>query len=439
MIHNSGTGAKSSASSLLDRLGHASRTSSLSHDELLAILVNLKLEGRDPNRATVIFSKESLELLVGYGVTPNPLDIRLETLRIIANALLLSPDLRKQFRALPVLVREYKGASADEEFVVSRIMFLLTIEPGTYTSDVLYDLLEYIFLHVMRHAEGDLSACSLPALTETCKLLFNILCKYSNGSPSYDDLIGPLSSTIKRLPRILNSVSCSIISCLLKLPCNADIYFRDEAPTELSEVFFELLSNAVQPQVVDADGLDDTIVPLLLLLRNIFTAARNEQVREYFKAKIFPSEDERSRPLGQSSSLASHLLQIISKPTFMKSREVIYQIMWDGSDHDVSKFIYHIGYGYAVGYLVGHDIPVPEDVLSENVPNFPDNINPVTGQRLENESRSPSLANMTDEEKEREAERLFVLFERMRENGIIDVENPVRTAVQSGRFQELSD
>ena len=43
---------------------------------------------------------------------------------------------------------------------------------------------------------------------------------------------------------------------------------------------------------------------------------------------------------------------------------------------------------------------------------------------------------MTDEEKEREAEKLFVLFERMRTLGV-GVENPVRAAQQSGRFEEL--
>ncbi|KAK9365123.1 guanine nucleotide exchange factor [Lipomyces kononenkoae] len=439
-MKNSGTAAKSKAANLLDCLiSNDSGSQSLSHDELIATLVSLKLEGRDPKRGKVIFNKESLELLLGYGVPPNPLDIRLEALRIIANALLLSPDLRKQFSALQILVRKYKGASTDEEFVVSRIMFLLTIEPEIYKSDILHELHEYIFLYLVRRAEGDLSDYALSALTETCKLLFNVLCKYSNVSPSYDDVIAPLLSTINRLPRIINSVSCSIISCLLRLPCNADIYFRDEAPIEIPEIFFELLSKAVQPQEVDTPGLDDTIAPLLVLLSKIFTAAHHEEVREYFKAKIFPSEDERSRPLGQSSSLASHLLQIVSNPTFMKSREIIYQIMWDGSDHDVSKFIYHIGYGYAVGYIVSHDIPVPEGVLGKNVANFPDKINPVTGELLEKEPNFQSLADMSDEEKEREAERLFVLFERVRENGIINVENPVRTAVESGRFQELPD
>jgi hypothetical protein len=63
-------------------------------------------------------------------------------------------------------------------------------------------------------------------------------------------------------------------------------------------------------------------------------------------------------------------------------------------------------------------------------------VNPITGQRLDAESEGPDLSQMTDEEKEREAERLYVLFERMRSLGI-GVENPVRAFQQSGRFEEL--
>lgn len=44
---------------------------------------------------------------------------------------------------------------------------------------------------------------------------------------------------------------------------------------------------------------------------------------------------------------------------------------------------------------------------------------------------------MTDEEKEREAEKLFVLFERMQRTGVISAENPVGKAQREGRFEEL--
>lgn len=41
---------------------------------------------------------------------------------------------------------------------------------------------------------------------------------------------------------------------------------------------------------------------------------------------------------------------------------------------------------------------------------------------------------MTDEEKEREAERLFVLFDRLEKNGVLKVRNPIRDAVERGEF-----
>lgn len=46
---------------------------------------------------------------------------------------------------------------------------------------------------------------------------------------------------------------------------------------------------------------------------------------------------------------------------------------------------------------------------------------------------------MTEEEKEREAERLFVLFERLKQTGVVDVKNPVEVAQQSGRFEEVAE
>ena len=46
---------------------------------------------------------------------------------------------------------------------------------------------------------------------------------------------------------------------------------------------------------------------------------------------------------------------------------------------------------------------------------------------------------MTDEEKLAEAERLFVLFDRMAKTGVMKVDNPIRKAQESGRFQELDD
>jgi hypothetical protein len=95
-------------------------------------------------------------------------------------------------------------------------------------------------------------------------------------------------------------------------------------------------------------------------------------------------------------------------------------------------FTQQVGYGNAVGYLVNKGIAMePQSEEGEN-------INPITGQYVADE-QEPRLEDMTDEEKEREAEKLFVLFERLKKTGIIDVENPVVKAMQEGKLQEIND
>ncbi|KAI8146753.1 guanine nucleotide exchange factor, partial [Fennellomyces sp. T-0311] len=103
------------------------------------------------------------------------------------------------------------------------------------------------------------------------------------------------------------------------------------------------------------------------------------------------------------------------------------------------QFTQEVGYGNAIGFLVNRGIAVePPQGVETDDPNK--QINPITGQYVAAEEASgPSLAEMTDEEKEREAERLFVLFERLKKNGIIKAENPVVQAMREGKLQEIDD
>lgn len=58
-------------------------------------------------------------------------------------------------------------------------------------------------------------------------------------------------------------------------------------------------------------------------------------------------------------------------------------------------------------------------------------INPITGI-----AQQPATAlDMTDEEKEREAEKLFVLFDRLEKSGAIQPDqNPIRKAAEQGKL-----
>jgi len=159
------------------------------------------------------------------------------------------------------------------------------------------------------------------------------------------------------------------------------------------------------------------------------------------KAQLLPKNSERDLPLGKSSSLASRLLRLTSSPGLMNLPEAISDLQFQLSNKDANDFVKNVGYGYAAGYLMNHKIPIPESAKQTQTGGSAQNqlpINPVTGQRLDKEPDDP-LPKMTREEKEREAERLFVLFERLKATGVVDAKNPVQMAMEEGRLEEVSD
>ena len=82
------------------------------------------------------------------------------------------------------------------------------------------------------------------------------------------------------------------------------------------------------------------------------------------------------------------------------------------SDRDASRFVENVGYGLASGFLFQNNIPMPPSAPeTSNARNTERSVNPITGQFVDAEDPVDE-PEMTQEEKEREAERLFVLFER---------------------------
>jgi hypothetical protein len=99
-------------------------------------------------------------------------------------------------------------------------------------------------------------------------------------------------------------------------------------------------------------------------------------------------------------------------------------------DHAASKLTAQIGYGNAAGFLFNKGIMAPPGEMYDANGVL---LNPITGTDA---LLHPVDVDMTQEEKEREAERLFVLFDRLERSGM--GVNPVRKAQQEGKFENLS-
>ena len=189
----------------------------------------------------------------------------------------------------------------------------------------------------------------------------------------------------------------------------------------------------------DVERLEIVATPVISVLRRV-NAIAPPAVKKLMQDELLPSNEERTQPLGKSDTLPSRLLRLTTSPAAPQLKEAISSLLFELSDNDALTFTRNVGYGYAAGFLMTHNIPVPENALNAlgNKVTSVDGqeINPITGQRrdMEPEYNGPE---MTDEEKEREAEKLFVLFERLKATGVVNVVNPVHQAVKEGRFEEV--
>ncbi|KAL8738381.1 MAG: hypothetical protein Q9181_000803 [Wetmoreana brouardii] len=337
-----------------------------------------------------------------------------------------------------------KNDNREDELLNSRILFLMTynttLDFGELFDD--YQLAESINANITRHSKhfpksgrkDPPTAIDIQALSETLKLLFNL-------SQYYPEHLSDLAKSAPNILKILCRIHLAtpvlqppvtyLVNALLNLSVD-----RDDKPHKDSEPnpwfpkpdqycnidrFISILDNALHTYT--EEQLETLVTPLVTLLRKVFEFAPSH-VRPHMQHALLPSTTDRSQPLGQSNTLASRLLRLSNSPVAPSLRESVSSLLFELSDKDATSFVRNVGYGFASGFLMTHDLPVPasategwstgqsSDDLGEKLTNVDGKeINPVTGQIREMEPEAEG-DEMTEEEKEREAERLFVLFER---------------------------
>jgi len=420
-------------------------------------LANLKAVARDPSNASCVYCKTGLNVLaeVAFGSKNDRRPLAsLEAARIIANALLLRDQMQQVFAELDYtdrVVDFYSQGSVDHEFVGGRILFLLTYRSKVDFVALIesHQLLDHVRTQLIKHASSissnlfESSQMNAMALTETTKLLYNLTSKYPGQmhflSKTVDSLID-IVSTITLPPSPLDPPVAQLLNdlAIIEWPTSMD-EGRENVMLGLARRFVELLDRSTSS--LRPAQLETMLIALITATRKLNELAYVE-VKQLLRLSLLPLDEERDKPLGHSQSLASRLLRLQTSGGLIILPEAISGLLFDLSERDARVFVHNIGYGHASGYLMTHKIPIPQDLKTtanrSNSRNDEFEINPVTGQRLDAET-PVVMPEMTDAEKEKEAERLFVLFERLKATGVMDVEHPLRVAQQSGRFEELSD
>ncbi|KAK0842194.1 hypothetical protein LTR03_009460 [Friedmanniomyces endolithicus] len=415
-----------------------------------------------------MFTEKGIEILSKYGLDNHILSTSHEALRCLANVLLLNEPSRQIFADFGFdskAAERLKTDDRDDEFLVSRILLLLTYNSRVNFEELTeqHNLTGSINKHIVRHAkdldknkrsESQSGPMEEAAMVETLKLMFNITHHYPSLIARFQPGIEPLVDLLFHYPLPtppLQPPITYIINALLNLdlapasqgsePTSEVVtspLFPHANPTKVIDRMISIFDRALRDQ--PERDLDAAAAPLCTLLRSAYELA-NSDIKVWMRGKLLPQERDRDQPLGKGEALSSRLLRLSCSPGLPTLRENISCLLFELSDKDADTFVRNIGYGYASGFLASHGIEFSGNSTgARNVGSESEaGVNPITGQRLSaEEGRDGSGGQeMSDEEKEREAERLFVLFERLRATGVVDVVNPVQKAVDEGRFEEI--
>ncbi|KAG9193882.1 hypothetical protein G6011_03917 [Alternaria panax] len=430
----------------------------LSAEQKRQLLEQLKVYGRSVDNSDPIFTQDGLRTLGHHAFDGKTTPASQEALRCLANALLLQPKTRQILVDLghgPHAADKLKEDSVDTEFLASRILFLTTYNANLDYAQLVREsqLADSINAAITRHAKrysksssrGPEQPMEAMALSETLKLTFNII----HHKQDLASLFGPsIPNVFKMLVRRgipsppLSGPTRELVNILLHLDIEHEPGLEAVFPSFDREInirhLVTLLDRALL--VYPPKDLDETVTPLVTLIHRIYSIAPKDTAHVMEKL-LLPTTEERDRPLGKSDTLSSRLLNLSTSALTPSLRDGISLLLWKLSHEDPATFVHNVGYGFASGFLMSNNIQMPEELVKEHAPEGADEaipINPITGQRLDKEEQVQSEP-MTQEEKEREAERLFVLFERLKATGVMDVVNPVEEAYRSGRIEELGD
>lgn len=135
--------------------------------------------------------------------------------------------------------------------------------------------------------------------------------------------------------------------------------------------------------------------------------------------------------------------------------ECIYNLSWNPEtkcDERMSQFLDLVGYRNAQGFIIANNLQVLLKIdtksvqspnpkyLDKNNKNIEHEFSKISLDSIFNKDKPANSNNLSNKEKELEAEKLFVLFDRMEKNGAFQgFKNPVREWQQLGKFENLPD
>ncbi|CBQ71513.1 conserved hypothetical protein [Sporisorium reilianum SRZ2] len=192
-----------------------------------------------------------------------------------------------------------------------------------------------------------------------------------------------------------------------------------------------------QKATTDGIDLEDTLEPLLLLLRK--TAAEDDTLRSTLASILLPADLDRSLALDRRVDMLGRLVRLMSAVTLSRPARASGELLLSLCHGDAKHMTDTIGYGPCAGFLMNTGLASALPSGAAPADSNGRAVDPITGEYepTDEEKARDDISRMTEAEKEAEAERLFVLFDRMNRTGVVQVRHPVAAAHESGRLEEI--
>lgn len=400
-------------------------------------LEELKIQTRIPENTQLLTTKNlnqlSDQFILKLDVSKQ---IQINALTIIANSLLLSKTLRNVWtsdRLYAWVIHMYKS-DVQNRYLLGRMLFLLTFSSLPIKQENITDtitLLENYLDEVFEDIEDQ-----MPRLAgiEFLKVMFNILHNYKREISQ--ELGKKLVVILMKQPDMdVQRYICNIFTIV-----SVNIWFEPSLP--------QFLLDKASILIPKTDFCDDTVLsPFLTCLLGSVKYVCGSDDKNYIELKaklkkmVSPTAEDRAVGVGKSKSLASMFVHLASKFELRNSNRIIQEVYWELFDHDQVELTSIMGFGYASSFANGDfegAKPRVEEIEESNTSHSSPatnskvdstrKVDPVTGQwediqEAERLRLKEEWDKLTDAEKEEESEKMFVLFEKLKVNGIFKIQN----------------
>lgn len=331
------------------------------------------------------------------------------------------------------------------------------------------------------------------AFIELLKFIFNLVHFYPDRAiePMQDKVMGKISDVFLHIKEDSCNVDITkyIFNVLLCVSVTSWFDNPQHQPLILSNIleYCQVVTNPTHLEFHNENTISPSLTCLNMALAYVWdtlpdSSPETQALKDIAIKYLYPTEKDRQLGVGKSDSLASRLVQLSSDISLGSLNRLCLEVYWVVCNRNQQTLTEVMGFGFAASFLANSFLsdsakdPTPPtftdpkikegngssgslvsdttSVLSDsnaatsastsaNASNTSTNtttpaINPITGQYINAENQEEKRLKaqqewdaMSEEEKEREGERMFTLFERLKQNGIIKVSNPVELAASA--------